>query len=335
MKFKSITRKNKGRLIFYPILVAMVIASVFWMKHMPGENYKGVTMPLTIAQIATKEIYLKQLNEFAQTPHNFLHPKELEKTKVFLKKELESYGYKVNVLEYGPQKFANLEVVIDAKNPNPTKGTIVIGAHYDSVEEAPGANDNGSSVVILLDLAKRLKDISVTHKLRLVFFVNEEPPFFRQKDMGSTVYADNLVTSGEKIEAMYAFDVLGYYFDEKGTQHYPFLFAPFFPDKANFVAFVGGLSSRKLIQDSVGAFRENSHFPSEGVSAPSYIQGIDFSDHLSFYRHNIPALMITDTAFFRSKTYHTVNDTIDRLNFNKMVQLTDELEKMFNKLYTN
>lgn len=55
--------------------------------------------------------------------------------------------------------------------------------------------------------------------------------------------------------------------------------------------------------------------------------------HLSFNKHKIPALMITDTAFFRSKTYHTVNDTIDRLNINKMVQLTDELEKMFKILY--
>lgn len=134
---------------------------------------------------------------------------------------------------------------------------------------------------------------------------------------------------------MYAFDALGYYFEEENTQHYPFLFAPFFPDKANFVAFVGGISSRELIQDSVGAFRENAKFPSEERSASSYIQGIDFSDHLSFYKHNIPALMITDTAFFRSRTYHTPQDTIDRLNIDKMVQLTDELEKMFKKLYLN
>lgn len=328
----QLTKKNKARIIFYPTFLALVVASVFWMKHMPGENYKGKPLPLTQEQKANKELYLKQLNEFAQVPHNFMNPKELEKAKQFIKSELESYGYKVNTLEYGQQKFGNLEVVIEPKKEN--LGTIVIGAHYDSEGEAPGANDNGSGVVILLDLAKRLKNVETNHKLRLVFFVNEEPPFFRQPDMGSTVYADNLVKTGEKIEAMYAFDVLGYYYEEEGTQHYPFLFAPFFPGKANFVAFVGGISSRNLIQKSVGAFRENSHFPSEGVSAPSYIQGIDFSDHLSFYKHNIPALMITDTAFFRSRTYHTPNDIIDRLNLDKMTQLTDELEKMFRKLYT-
>lgn len=333
MNLTKISKKNKGRLIFYPLFLAAVISSVFWMKHMPGENYTGVPLPLTTVQQERKELYIKQLNEFAQKPHNFMYAKELEQTKLFIKKELESYGYKVNVLEYGQQKFGNVEVVINAKNPTADKGTIVIGAHYDSEGEAPGANDNGSGVIILLDLAKRLKNVNTNHKLRLVFFVNEEPPFFRQTDMGSTIYADKLVATGEKVEAMYAFDALGYYFEKPGTQHYPFLFAPFFPNKANFVAFVGGINSRKLIQDSIGAFRNKSHFPSEGVSAPSYIQGIDFSDHLSFSKHNIPALMITDTAFFRSKTYHTVNDTIERLNVNKMVQLTDELEKMFKTLY--
>ena len=333
MSWKNISKKNKARLIFYPTFMAIVVASVFWMKHMPGENYTGKPPALTVQQKENKELYLKQLHQFAEKPHNFIYAKELEETKLFIKKELESYGYQVNVLEYGQQKFANLEIVIEPKKEN--KGTIVIGAHYDSEGESPGANDNASAVVILLDLAKRLKNVEMSHKLRIVFFVNEEPPFFRNEDMGSTVYANNLIKTKENIKGMYALDVLGYYFEEDDTQHYPFLFAPFFPDKANFVAFVGGLSSRDLIQKSVGAFRKDSKFPAEGVSAPSYIQGIDFSDHLSFYKHNIPALMITDTAFFRSKTYHTPQDTIDKLNLDKMVQLTAQLEKMFKELYSN
>lgn len=329
--WNKISRKNKARVVFYSLFISAVVSSVFWMKSMPGISYSGKPLPLTQKQIQNKALYLKQLNEFATTPHNFMYPKELEKTKNFIKSELENYGYKVNTIQYGQQKFANLEVVVEPQGEN--KGTIVIGAHYDSEEISPGANDNGSGVVILLDLAKRFKNLKTDHRLRLVFFVNEEPPYFRQPDMGSTVYADRLVSTGENIQGMYAFDVLGYYFEEDNTQHYPILFAPFFPSKANFVAFVGGLSSRELIQKSVGAFRENAHFAAEGVSAPSYIQGIDFSDHLSFTRHHIPALMITDTAFFRSRTYHTANDTIDRLNLDKMTQLTDELEKMFTTLY--
>ena len=166
----TISKKNKARMIFYPTFIAMVIASVFWMKHMPGDNYTGSPPPLTKQQKQNKEIYLKQLqlHQFAESPHNFQHAKELEQAKLFIIKELESYGYQVNILEYGQQKFANLEIVIEPKKEN--KGTIVIGAHYDSEGEAPGANDNGSAVVILLDLAKRLKNINTDHKLRLVFF---------------------------------------------------------------------------------------------------------------------------------------------------------------------
>ena len=83
--------------------------------------------------------------------------KELDNTKNFILKELESYGYNVNIIEYGEQKFANLEIVIESNNNN--NETVVIGTHYDSAGISPGANDNGSSVVILLDLAKRFKEL--------------------------------------------------------------------------------------------------------------------------------------------------------------------------------
>ena len=331
MKFTNISKKNKARLIFYPCFLMAVTASVFWMKWMPGESYQGKMPELTKQQLQQKEVYLNQLNEFAKTPHNFMYPKELEKTKNFLIKELELYGYEVNKQEYGQQKFTNLEVIIKADKES--KGTIVIGAHYDSETDTPGANDNGSGVVMLLDLAKRLKDLKTDYELRIVFFVNEEPPFFRQPDMGSTVYVDDLIKKQVNIKAAYIFDTVGYYFEEEGTQHYPLLFAPFFPDKANFVAFVSGLASRDLLKETVKTFREDAKIASEGVSAPTYIQGIDFSDHLSFYKYNIPALMITDTAFFRSKTYHQVTDTPEKLNYEKMVLVTDGLEKTFKKLY--
>ena len=331
MNLERISLKNKMRLLFYPTFIVSIILFVLWMKNMPGENYQGTPLPLTMNQQKQKDIYLNQLNKFVKEPHNFMYEKQLEKTKLFIQSELESYGYQVNILEYGQQRFANLEVVIPQEKEN--KGTIIIGAHYDSDENAPGADDNGSSVVVLLDLAKRLKNKKTNHKIRIVFFVNEEPPFFKQKDMGSTIYADNLIKTNEKIEAMYALDAIGYFFEEDNTQHYPFLFAPFFPSKGNYIAFVSNLSSRDLVKKSIFEFRKDSHFASEGVSAPTYIQGIDFSDHLSFYLYKIPALMITDTAFYRNLNYHTTKDTIEKLNLGRMSQLTDELEKMFKNLY--
>ncbi len=56
---------------------------------------------------------------------------------------------------------------------------------------------------------------------------------------------------------------------------------------------------------------------------PGFIPGIDFSDHLNYWQHDIPAVMITDTAFYRNKQYHLPGDTADRLNYQKMAQVVD------------
>ncbi|BEB38788.1 hypothetical protein VEE43_13760 [Escherichia coli] len=57
------------------------------------------------------------------------------------------------------------------------------------------------------------------------------------------------------------------------------------------------------------------------MNAPWFIPGIDFSDHLNYWQHDIPAVMITDTAFYRNKQYHLPGDTADRLNYQKMAQM--------------
>src|SRR5699024_12360385 len=59
------------------------------------------------------------------------------------------------------------------------------------------------------------------------------------------------------------------------------------------------------------------------MNAPWFIPGIDFSDHLNYWQHDIPAIMITDTAFYRNKQYHLPGDTADRLNYQKMAQVVD------------
>ena len=59
------------------------------------------------------------------------------------------------------------------------------------------------------------------------------------------------------------------------------------------------------------------------MNAPWFIPGIDFSDHLNYWQHDIPAVMITDTAFYRNKQYHLPGDTADRLNYQKMAQVVD------------
>ncbi|HEX2201397.1 MAG TPA: M28 family peptidase, partial [Gammaproteobacteria bacterium] len=67
---------------------------------------------------------------------------------------------------------------------------LLVGAHYDSVRGSPGANDNGSGVAALLEIARFFTEVEQPEiTVRLVAFVNEEPPFFMWRHMGSLVYA--------------------------------------------------------------------------------------------------------------------------------------------------
>lgn len=319
------------RVYFYISSIILIICLLFAMTYMPGKSYTGAFPNPTDNQIQLSKDFKNQLEQFATEPRNSMHWGGLKKAQDFLVLQLKKNGFqKIEEQNFGT--FKNLEVIIEPSKE--ATQTLVIGAHYDSAFDAIGADDNGSSVVILLELARRFQNFKSEHtRLRIVFFTNEEPPHFKTSLMGSAEYAKMLYEKKENVIAMYAFDALGYFKEEKGTQHYPIMFAPFYPSTGNFVAFVGNWSSRKLVIDSLTAFRKDAQFPSEGISAWQKIQGIDFSDHLNFYNYGWKGLMVTDTAFNRNPTYHTTEDTIDKLDLIKMAQLTDELEKMFRTLY--
>ena len=309
---------------------------IFYMIDMPDKSYKGDFPPPSLSQQELSQKYLFQLNQFATEPRNVEHIAGLRKAEDFIIQNLKNNGFdNILIQSYQDVEFKNFEVSIEPFKE--ATQTVVIGAHYDSAGNANGADDNASSVVILLELAKRFKEkFNSNHtRIKIVFFTNEEPPFFKGSLMGSAKYARLLYEKKEPVIGMYSFDALGYFKEEENTQDYPLLFSAFYPSKGNFVAFVGNLSSRDLIRKSVSTFRETAKFPSEGISAWQYIPGIDYSDHVSFYHYGWKGMMITDTAFHRNHHYHTTEDTIDKLDLIKMAQLTDELEIMFRKLYEN
>ena len=199
---------------------------------------------------------------------------------------------------------------------------IIVGAHYDSVPDCPAANDNGTGVAALLEIARLLAGQRYARSVRLVAFANEEPPFFYTEAMGSAVYAARARRRGERIEAMLALETLGWYTDQPGSQRYPFPFSLFYPDRGNFVGFVGNLPARGLVRRALAAFRASTPFPSEGVAAPGGMEGVHWSDHWSFWQAGYPAIMITDTALFRYPHYHAATDTPERLDYPSLARVT-------------
>ena len=236
-----------------------------------------------------------------------------------------SYSYRVNNVDC-----ANLEITRPGRRkPNEF---LLIGAHYDSVVGSPGANDNGSGVAALLELSRLFAAQTPDLSVRFVAFVNEEPPFFMWKQMGSLVYAKTARQRGDNIRLMVSLETIGYYRSEPGSQRYPPLFRVFHPDRGDFIAFVSNLASRRLMRRAAAAFRANSDFPLELTATLALVPGVAWSDHFSFWRQRYQAFMVTDTAFYRYPYYHTANDTPEKLDYTALAQVTAGLFRAFSAL---
>ncbi|QNA86915.1 M28 family peptidase [Sphingomonas sp. So64.6b] len=300
------------------------------MTAVPGRSYAGPLPSLTAGESAMAVRLRSDVEAIASTPHNIEHPEELEQSAAHIEGVLASLGYAIQRQRFAAdgQIVRNIEVVIEPAKPD--AGTIVIGAHYDSAGMAPGANDNGSGTAGVIELARRLADLrgKARYRLRLVLFVNEEPPYFKTPLMGSLVYAKRLKQSGERVIGMMSLETMGFYSDREHSQHYPSPLDMLYPSKGDFVAFVGTTSSRSFLRKAVGSFRDKTQFPSVGGTAPAFIQGIDWSDHWSFGQVGIPALMVTDTAPFRYPHYHSPADTPDKVDYGRLARVVSGLERM-------
>ncbi len=253
-------------------------------------------------------------------------PRALHAAADYIRTEWQCQGYTVVAQRYAAYDVPseNLEVILPSR-AKPAE-IIIVGAHYDSVRGSPGANDNASGVAALLEIGRALVGVELHRTVRLVAFVNEEVPFFGS-DMGSGHYARAARQRGDDIRLMMSLEMLGAYSDAPGSQRYPSIIGWFYPDRGNFIAFVSNLASRHVLERTVAAFRTDSHFPSEYLAAPGIVPGVSWSDQLSFWREGYPAIMVTDTAFYRYPYYHTGQDTPEKIDYARMAQVVEGLVK--------
>ena len=241
---------------------------------------------------------------------------------------LGAYGYRVLFQEYavGNKKAGN--IIVTKEGLDKTKAPLVLGAHYDSCGN-PGADDNASGVAVLLELARSAAALPLQRTIRFVFFVNEEPPFFKTGAMGSRVYARSLKEKKEDILGAVVVECLGHYSQKFFSQRYPPLLGFFYPNKGNFVAVVGNGRSRELVSDTTKALR-NSRIPSRSLVI-DFLPVASFSDHWSFWQEGFRGAMITDTAFLRNRDYHTPTDTFEKLDYDAMARIVSGLAAWLEK----
>ena len=317
-------------------LAAAGYAALHYMTAVPGKPHRGPLPPLTPEEAVLAQSLAHHIATIAAREHNVAHYEELEKVARYIEATLASFGYGVGRQEFltDGKLVRNIEVAVEPAGKRADPQVIVVGAHYDSVFGSPGANDNASGAAAVIELARLLRDLDAVGRKRIRFalFVNEEPPYFRTEAMGSLNYARALAQRNERVAAMYSLETIGFYSSEPGSQVYPVPFGLIFPDRGDFVAFVGMLGSRALVWETVRSFRSHTAFPTIGGVAPGFIPGIGWSDHWAFAEQGFQAVMITDTAPFRYPHYHRASDTADKVDAEKVARVVKGIERVIRDL---
>ena len=311
----------------------MVLGLVFT-TQMPNKSYAGTFSPLSEDEVVLRDNLRAHVWKLAGQigQRNIWTGSTMQDTARYIDDVWLSQAYTLKKQEYSAYQVSAVNLEVELTGTSRPEEIIVVGAHYDSVLNSPGANDNASGVAALLEVSRLLACKTHARTIRFVAFANEEPPFYYTKDMGSRQYASHSRSRDEQIVAMLSLETIGYYSEVPNSQKYPFPFSVFYPDTADFIGFVGNVGSRRLVRKAIAAFRAHTDFPSEGLAAPNLIPGIGWSDHWSFWQEGYSAIMITDTAFFRYAYYHTKQDTPEKLDYDRMARVVAGISNVISAL---
>jgi Peptidase family M28 len=322
------------RRVFVLLLTMAAIGSAGWwvMIKMPGKNISSL-IALSAEERNLRHELRADVEKLAGDigERNEFHYAELRTAADHIEHSFSAAGLLPRRQRYEMRghTYDNIEVEIRGDLPQ----IVLVGAHYDSVFGAPGANDNGSGVAAVLALARRFSGKHFQRTLRFVAFVNEEPPYFQTPEMGSFVYAQRCKERGDEISAMISLETIGYFSDAPHSQTYPLPGVnAFYPTTGNFIGFVGNVQSRTLLRRVIALFREHGKIPSEGAAFPALVPGVSWSDQWSFWQHGYPGIMVTDTAPFRYPHYHAASDTPDKLDYDRFALVVSGMGKVIEGL---
>lgn len=269
-----------------PVVVAVLFGGalfLFWWVtlRMPGASFQGSTADFSAEELTLSKALERDVRVLAVDigERHLRRSGALDEAASWIERRLGDVALRPRRSSYevDGHRVHNIDVLVPGAAPDAS--VVVVGAHYDSAIGTAGANDNASEVACLLELARRLANHRGMHELRLVWFTNEEQPYFQTDDMGSLRYARALAAERRNVVAMLSLETIGYYSEEPHSQRYASAVTGMFPTTGNFLAFVGNNDSADLVRDAIATFRKTTRFPSEGASLSGDIQGIGWSDH--------------------------------------------------------
>jgi Zn-dependent M28 family amino/carboxypeptidase len=212
---------------------------------------------------------------------------------------------------------------------------VIVAAHYDSIPDSPGADDNASAVAALLELARlvrpRLESGGACHaRLQLLAYDLEEYGM-----IGSYLHSRELRRAGTPLRGMLSLEMLGYTDARPGSQGLPPHLKHLYPDVGNFIGAVGNDASLDLLRVVVQAMKGVAGLPVECLAVPGNgeaLPPVRLSDHSPFWDQGFPALMVTDTSFFRNPHYHQATDTPDTLDYPFLAKVTEGVGRAVTEL---
>jgi Zn-dependent M28 family amino/carboxypeptidase len=280
----------------------------------------------------TDPALVERLAQHVDRLAGLIGPRHLGKPAAFsaaaelVERELADAGYSVVREAYQAHGHDVANLVAELPGGKRKDEVVIVGAHYDTVESTPGADDNASGVAVLIEVARTMRHRRPARTVRFVGFACEEPPHFYTGEMGSQVHARLCRARGERIRGMLCLEMVGYYLAEPGCQQVPESIPrslhKAFPRRGNFLAAVGNLRSWRLLWRFRRGFKRAVRFPLFSIVLPEKIAEIRLSDNSSFWDQGYAALMLTDTSFLRNPHYHLPSDTPETLDYERMAQVT-------------
>lgn len=267
--------------------------------------------------VNTRE-FKKKLEHIVGERNPFTSPRRLAEVENYVGRELGSYGLRVerDSFTYWGRNYSN---VIGRLGPAGKGPLIIVGAHFDSVEGSPGADDNASGVAVLLEAARILSGVRLRSEVLFCAFNLEE-----MNMIGSSHFAKKLKAAGAKVGAMVSLEMVGFTNPRPGAQEYPVGLRWFYPERGDFIGVIGNWRSAALLRNFSRSMRQVPGLPVETLTALGngfLVPQVRLSDHSPFWDLGYQALMVTDTAFFRNPHYHGPSDTVETLDLDFMAKV--------------
>lgn len=303
------------------LLVLVVVGAVNSSKFLPHQSSRRFQQQITVVQqskasttnaasmyVTTLKVSREKLLAHIRALNYRRYTEaERDRTRSYLRKSLKQLGWKpeLQTFEGGVNIFAQRQGT-DAK-----AGSILVGAHYDTVSVSPGADDNATGVAVVLEVARLLGSRPTPRTLQLALFDREELGL-----LGSRAFvADEKHL--ENLQGAIVMDMVGFACHKVGCQKYP-QGLPVVPpsDKGDFLAVVGDMEHATLLDAFQPSGQDNLlpvltlPVPLKGMLMPDTLR----SDHAPFWYRGVGAVLLTDTANLRTPHYHQPSDTLVTLD---------------------